>query len=86
MPFTVILDGFAVREANSCCGNAANGWSGGLPICIKRPDARVYVRGHTNNLERTLLHTPALNLGLLEPKAKSRKPFFTMSSAAARCL
>jgi transposase len=36
MPSTGIVDGFAAREANGCCGSAANGWNGRLPISMKR--------------------------------------------------
>ena len=66
MPSTGIVDGFAAREANGCCGQRGER--------LERPFAhlyetgrmrRVYLRGHTNIRKRALIHTAALSLGLL---------------------
>jgi hypothetical protein len=66
MPSTGTVDGFAAREANGCSGSAANGWNGRFAHLYETGRMRrVYLRGHTNILKRVLLHTAALNLGLL---------------------
>src|SRR5438105_6588074 len=62
----VIGDGFAEPEADACCASAVSAWSAPSHMHTKQEDFAGYTcRGHSNILKRVLIHTAALNLGLL---------------------